>query len=68
MKESLHDLVSVYVCVCVCVCVCVRVKESLHDLVSVCVCVCMCYRSVTSHSLTPWTVARQAPLSLESLP
>ena len=33
---------------------------------SVCVCVCVCVfsRSVMSESATPWTVARQVPLSL----
>ena len=39
---------------CVCVCLCV------------CVCVCVLSRSVMSHSFaTPWTAARQAPLSME---
>ena len=27
-------------------------------------CMCVCARSVLSDSVTPWTVARQAPLSL----
>ena len=41
---------SFLVCVCVCVCVCA------------CRCVC---RSVVSDSSTPWTVAHQAPLSMQ---
>ena len=31
----------------------------------VCVCVCVCTRSVKSDSVTPWTGALQAPLSME---
>ena len=31
----------------------------------VCVCVCVCAHSVMSNSATPWTVACQAPLSME---
>ena len=44
---------------CVCVCVCVSV--------CVCLCVCVCAsRSVVSDSATPWTVAGQAPLPMDS--
>ena len=31
----------------------------------ICVCVCVCVCSVESDSVIPWTVARQAPLSIE---
>ena len=43
--------------VCVCVCVCMRA----------CMCVCTHVRapSVMSNSVIPWTVAHQAPLSME---
>ena len=45
--------------ICVCLCLCVS---------NMCVCVCVLYctvlRSVVSDSATPWTVARQAPLSM----
>ena len=44
--------------VCVCVCVCVIVPEKAR--------VCVCVRcSVVSDSVTQWTVACQAPLSME---
>ena len=44
--------------VCVCVCVCARAR--------MCVYVCVCVSSsVVSNSETPWTVAHQAPLSME---
>ena len=55
----------VYVCVCeyMCVCVCVCIH--------VCVCVCVCVYvnesaslSVLFNSVTPWTGAHQAPLSM----
>ena len=60
--------VCIYVCVCVyvymyvCVCICVYIHR--HVCVSVCVCV---YESLSHVQLfaTPWTVAHQAPLSLE---
>ena len=48
-----NSILGTYSCVCVCVCVCV----------SVCVCVC-----VLGHVwlfATPWTIARQSPLSME---
>ena len=48
-------------CVCMCVCVCVRICA--------CACVCVCVRTQTFSRAqlfaSPWTVARQAPLSLE---
>ena len=51
--------VSKRVCVCVCVCVCVHVR------VCVCVHVHMCTHSQLCPTLcNPWTVARQAPLSM----
>ena len=43
-------------------------QSSLIMSVSVCVCVCVCVctsRSVMSNFATPWTVARQAPLSMK---
>ena len=43
---------STQLCVCMCVCVCV------------CVCARARARSVVSDSVTPWTVAHQAPLSM----
>ena len=43
-------------CVCVCVCVCVYVYA-----------VCFAAQSVMSNSVIPWTVAHQAPLSMEIL-
>ena len=47
------------------------VTPSLWHIIRVCVCVCVCVRKrereMLSHVLfaTPWTVARQAPLSME---
>ena len=41
----------------------------VDDTTGVCVCVCVCVCvlcSVMSNSATPWTVTRQAPLSMES--
>ena len=50
---------SMRVCVCVCVC------EGVCVCVPVCVCVRACVCSVMSDSLQPpWTIARQAPLSI----
>ena len=45
------------VCVCVCVCVHARMRAS----------VCACTRTLSHVQLfvTPWTVAHQAPLSME---
>ena len=37
----------------------------VDDTTGVCVCVCVLC-SVMSNSVTPWTVTRQAPLSMES--
>ena len=65
-------------CVCVCVCVCSVVSDSccVCSVVSDCVCVCVCSVvsdscvSVFSHVqpfVTPWTAARQAPLSTWTL-
>ena len=43
--------------VCVCVCVCVCVHSGVHLRAHMC--------SVTQSCLTPWTVALEAPLSIE---
>ena len=48
--ESPETSLPVWTCVCVCVCVCV----------SMCVCLCL----VVSYSATPWTMARQASVSM----
>ena len=53
-----------YVCVCVCVCVCVYIYIYIKDFVSIGI-KCVCVYWVTSDSVTLWTVAHQAPLSLE---
>ena len=40
--------------------------QAVQCLTDTCVCVCVCVsRSVVSDSVTPWSVARQAPLSME---
>ena len=54
--------VSVYVCVCVCVRECVGV--CVRARARVCMCVCVCEPCSVSLSEAPWTVARQAPLSM----
>ena len=50
-------LIFIYLCVCVCVCLCV----------CVCVCVCVLSCAVMSNSVIPWTIAHQAPISMEIL-
>jgi len=57
----------VWVCVCKGVCVCVGIfKLTLPYPLCVCVCVCVCVLALSQVRLfaTPWTVARQAPLSM----
>ena len=54
-------------CVCMGVCICVYMCVYIH--VCVCVCVCVCVKesaslSVLFNSVTPWTGAHQAPLSM----
>ena len=39
--------------------------QQSDSVVCVCVCVCVCVYSVMSYSAAPWTVAHQAPLSME---
>ena len=58
-KNALKDCVCVCVCVCVSVCLCVCVS----------VCLCLCTQSLSCVQLfsIPWTVAHQAPLSIEFL-
>ena len=51
--------VKVKVCMCVCVCVCVCVS------MCVCMCVHVCVLSHVQLFASPWTVACQAPLSIE---
>ena len=62
--------VCVCVCVCLCMCVCLCLCACVCLCLCLCVCVCVCVRvpvcSVMFSSVTPWTVARQPPLSMES--
>ena len=56
------------VCVCVCVCMCVSVLTQCFISLSKLFCVTYFHSvnySVMSDSVTPWTVACQAPLSME---
>ena len=53
----LSSPIFIYICVCVCVCVCVYLNKHTH--------VCERACSVVSNSVKLWTVACQAPLSME---
>ena len=65
------DCLNVCVCVCMCVSVCVSVHMRVCMHMHVCGCMCVCIhtctytRSVVCNSVTPWTTAHQAPLSME---
>ena len=48
MKNTFQIFLYLIICVCVCMCVCV----------------CVCVWSVLSNSVTPWTIAPQAPLCM----
>ena len=55
-------------CVCVCVCMCVCVYVCMCVCVCMYVCVCVCVQSLNPHVqlfATPWTIACQAPLTME---
>ena len=54
-------------CVCVCVCACAHVSVCVCVCECVCVrvCVCACALRCAQLSATPWTLACQAPLSVE---
>ena len=51
-------------CVCVCVCVCMPIHVLLYFCLYLYACVCVCELSVLT-LCNPWTVACQAPLSME---
>ena len=56
--ESDYKELEHVVCVCMCMCVCVYVCVCVH------VHTCMCALSHSRFFATPWTAARQAPLSM----
>ena len=59
----------VHVCVCACMCMCVRACVRACACMCACMCVCVCAcAELFSHvrlSATPWSITRQAPLSVE---
>ena len=66
----------VYVYVCICVCVCMYMCVCMCMCVYLCVCVCVCIyvyvclcvcisHTVAFNSVTPWTTAIQAALSMK---
>ena len=67
MCVSVCVCIYTYVCICVYVCIYVCVHVCIHTCVYVCVsvCVCVCTLSPVWLFATLWTIACQAPLSME---
>ena len=57
-----NQTIRIYLCVSRCMCVCIK-YICIYVFVSICAVVCL-VASVMSNSVTPWTLARQAPLSV----